>query len=90
MAKAKVTLSVDERLLTEARSDMIKRKLSLSSAFESLLKSFTRQEIEDIANSLGIGTGYVSYMDVAKLRKRGGSSGKEVRAMRDERAKSLS
>ncbi len=90
MAKAKVTLSVDESLLIEARSDMVKRRLSLSAAFENLLESFTKQSIEAMAKNLGIHTGYISSGDVVRLRKRGGNSGKEVRAMRDERAKNLS
>ena len=90
MAKTKVTLSVDEEVLREARSTTVKRKISLSAAFENLLKSFTKRKIEEMATSLGLSTRYVSFEDVARVKKRGGESGKAVRAMRDEREKGIS
>ena len=89
MAKTKVTLSVDEELLKEAKTATVRRGVSLSSAFEGLLKSFTKREIEEIANKLGIGIKYVSLFDVVKLRKKGANAGSAVREMRDAREKSV-
>lgn len=89
MARTKVTLSVDQELLREAKSTTVKHGITLSSAFETLLKSFTKREIEEVADALGISIKYVSLEDVVKRRKAGWNAGRAVREMRDARAQSL-
>jgi hypothetical protein len=90
MSKLKLTLSVDEELLKEARANMIKSGLSLSSTFEELLKSFTKYGLEDISKEIRIEIKYTSFEDIARKRGTGKDSGKLIRAMRDGREGRLS
>ncbi|MEM0160003.1 MAG: hypothetical protein QXV17_11865 [Candidatus Micrarchaeaceae archaeon] len=91
MTKIKVTLSVDKETLMEARSKMIKQGLSLSAAFERLLMSSTKYQLLKLAKDLGIEIRYISFGDVIKRRAKGtASSGKIIRAMRDERERYIS
>ena len=91
MPRAKVTLSVDEEVLREARPNMVKKGVSMSAAFEEALKSFTtKYELTKLAEALGIKVEYVSYEDVIRRRKKGGDSGKLIRRMRDDRANRIS
>ena len=91
MAKMKVTLSVDEELLKEARPNITRKGFNMSTAFEEALKSFTtRYELLRMAEILGIKIEYISFEDVVRMRKKGGESGKLIRAMRDARANRIS
>ena len=90
MSKSKLTLSVDEELLNEARANLIKSGFSLSSTFEELLKSFTKYGLEEISKELGIEIKYMGFEDIAKKRGAGKDSGKLIREMRNGREGRLS
>ena len=70
MTKRKVTLSVDDVILNEARPAVNAAGLTLSSAFEGLLASFTSRGLEMLAKGVGVEIRYVGFEDVIRRRKR--------------------
>ena len=90
MTKRKVTLSVDDGILNEARSAINASGLTLSSAFEGLLASFTSRGLEMLAKGIGVEIRYVGFEDVIRMRGEGGKSGETIRGMRDGRTRRLS
>ena len=90
MTKRKVTLSIDDGILNEARPAVNAAGLTLSSAFEGLLASFTSRRLELLAKGVGVEIRYVGFEDVIRMRGEGGKSGETIRRMRDGRARRLS
>ena len=90
MTKRKVTLSVDDVILNEARPAVNAAGLTLSSAFEGLLASFTSRGLEMLAKGVGVEIRYVGFEDVIRRREKGGKTGETIREMRDGRARRLS
>ncbi len=91
MVKTKLTLSIDEELVREAKAYLARRKQAVSSAVEGFLVSLvTVGAVEKIMDELSIERKFVSYDEVVKNRPAGGDAGKVVRGQRDEREKSLS
>ena len=90
MAKRKVTLSIDDGILNEARPAVNAAGLTLSSAFEGLLASFTSRRLEMLAKGVGVEIRYVGFEDVIRVRGEGGKSRETIRGMRDGRTRRLS
>ena len=78
MTKRKVTLSVDDVILNEARPAVNAAGLTLSSAFEGLLASFTSRGLEMLAKGVGVEIRYVGFEDVIRRREKGGKTGETI------------
>lgn len=93
MPKIKVTLSVSEEVLKEAKAGAAMAGVSVSGMIEEFLKSVTKYGIEEMMSELGIKKEYTSFESVIRSRQkapRGMSAEKVIREMRDARANSLS
>lgn len=91
MAKTKLTLSIDEELVREAKAYLARKNQRISPLVEDYLRSLvTVAAVERMMDELGIKRKYVSFEEVMRNRPLGGNAGKMVREMRDEREKGLS
>ncbi len=91
MTRGKVTLSVDEQLIREAKAFLARKDMTMSGVVEDFLRSLvTPAAIEGMMGELQIERKYVSFEDVIKNRLVGLDAGKIIREMRNEREKSLS
>ncbi len=91
MTKGKVTLSVDEELIREAKAFLARKDMTMSGVVEDFLRSLvTPAAIEGVMGELQIERKYVSFEDVIQNRLVGLDAGKIIREMRNEREKSLS
>ena len=90
MAKIKLTLSIDEEVLSKAKVRTAAGKKSISEMVEELLESVGGSFSEEIKR-LGLKEKYVSFEEVTRKRKKSGlSAGAVIRELRDERAKKIS
>ncbi len=89
MAKVKLTLSIDKRVIMEAKEKALLDEESISELVERFLESVGRSWADSLRERLGVKQKYVSYEDVMKKRPAGSSSGKIIRELRDERANSV-
>ena len=91
MGKSKVTLSVDEELLREARGWLAERDLTISGTLEQALSEVSASALaERVAERLGGGKlQYVGFEDVRRRRPRGLDAARAVREARDARAEVL-
>jgi hypothetical protein len=93
MAKMKVTLSLNEEILKEAKAGAALSGESMSGMIEEFLKSTTRYGVEEMMNELGIKKEYTSFEGVVRSRQKapkGTSAAKIIREMRDDRANRIS
>jgi hypothetical protein len=92
MGKTKVTLSVEEELLREARAYLVERHQTISGTLERALSEISSSVLYDrIATSLGgRRLEYVGYQDVPRRRPKGKDSARAVREARDARSKAVS
>ena len=90
MKRTKVTLSVDEDTLREAKSYLAGKDHTLSRVLEEALRELlSSNQLQGIATKLGVNVKYVSYDEVARARPTGIDAGRIVREMRDAREKVL-
>ncbi len=91
MGKVKVTLSVDDELLSESRSYLAGKKLTISGTLEDALSEISMNDVvEKIAARIGANLEYVSFEEVARRRPKGKDAAKAVREARDARAEEVS
>lgn len=91
VGKSKVTLSVDDELLREARSYLAENGLTISGTLERALSEVSASAlVEKVAERLGGRLQYVSFEDVSRKRPKGLDAAKAVREARDARAEVLS
>jgi hypothetical protein len=91
MGKTKVTLSVDEELLREAKGYLAERNLTVSGTLEKALSEMTASAlVEKVAANLGEKLGYVGYDEVPRRRPKGRDAARAVREAREERAHAVS
>ncbi|MGI0141609.1 MAG: DUF6364 family protein [Candidatus Micrarchaeales archaeon] len=90
MGKAKLTLTVDKKVIREAKVESAKRNVSISQMVEALLKSMSPSWLDVLMQSLGVKSEYFSYDEIVKNRPKGRDSGKAVREMRYGREKRIS
>ncbi len=93
MSKIKVTLSVSEEVLREAKAGAAMSGESVSGMIEEFLRSITKYGIEEMMGELGIEKEYTSFESVIRSRSKapkGMSAEKIIREMRDARANSIS
>lgn len=91
MTKGKLTLSVDEEIIREAKAFLARKDMTMSGVVEDFLRSLvTPAAIEGMMRELQIERKYVSFEDVIKNRLAGLDAGKIIREMRNGREKSLS
>lgn len=92
MGKAKVTLSVEEELLREAKAYLAERRQTISGTLEGALAEISASVLYDrVAASVGGGKlEYVGYEDVPRTRPKGKDAAKAVREARDARSKAVS
>jgi hypothetical protein len=91
MGKIKVTLSVDDALLREAKAYLAEKNLTISGTLEKALSEIAVSNVaERVASSLGEKLGYVGYDQIPRRRPRGKDAAKTIREARGERASAIS
>jgi Family of unknown function (DUF6364) len=91
MGKTKVTLSVDEEILREAKAYLAERNLTVSGTLEKALSEMKASAlVEKVAANLGEKLGYVGYDEVPRRRPKGKDAARAVRGSRGERARAVS
>lgn len=92
MGKTKVTLSVEEELLREARAYLAEKDQTISGTLEAALSEVSPSVLfESVAAGMGGGKlGYVAYDEVPRNRPKGKDSAKVVREARDARSETVS
>lgn len=87
MAKKKLTLTIDEDVLGEAKRLAVAEGRSLSSLVEDYLKSLAFESwIDSLAKELGLDLSQATGPDeVPRTRPRGGDAAKTVREVRRRR-----
>ncbi len=92
MVKRKLTLSVDDELLKNARVRLVGKGESVSKAVEDLFRSIGDSWIEDLARQFGVKLRYISSEEVIRRRgkiRTGLNSTKVLREMREDREKRI-
>ena len=91
MRRSKVTLSVDEELLREAKGVLAREGISISSVVEEALESLIASKLfEDVAKELGLKSlELINPGDVPRQRPNGLDSAEAVRELRRKRQKKL-
>jgi hypothetical protein len=90
MAKTKLTLSIDEEVIKEAKSESLRRNTDVSTLVEEFLRSISRLRIKEIMLKLGVEERYVSYEEIAKGRPSGLAAEKVIRELRNGREQNIS
>jgi hypothetical protein len=87
MVKTKLTLSIDKKIIKDAKIQALDKDVSISDIVEEFLKSVGYSWVEELMLKIGIKERYVSYEDVIRRRPRGSgnSSTDIIRRLRDER-----
>ncbi len=94
MVKTKITVSVEKRVVDNAKLALLKKGRTLSDYIEKSLRSLSTAEIlSDLCKELNLDCGYMSGEDIERNRPDLTGrvySEKEVREMRNERISRLS
>ncbi len=91
MTKRKLTLTVEGKLIDEAKSIAVRNGSSLSNIFEELLEYIVPSEwIDNLAKELDLGElEPIMPSDIPKIRPKGLDSAKIVREIRSSRERKL-
>ncbi len=90
MARTKLTLSIDKKVIKEAKTQALLNDSSISDMVEEFLMSIGHSWADELMERLGVKDRYVSYEDVMRRRPKGSDAGKAIRALRYGREKRIS